>query len=92
MPRRWRTSKSFPPIRNSRTNPKFWKAIALAASYLGNHNEAQQAYEKILKNGFQPVMALNLAELYIVQNRFEDALKLLVNDGFKQSKDTFIRL
>ncbi len=71
--------------------PEILEGIALATSYLGKLDEAGAAYEKILQAGFQPITALNLAELYIVQNRYADAVKLLENDGFKQSKDVFIR-
>ncbi len=72
-------------------DPQILEGIALATSYLGKLDEARAAYEKILQAGFQPVTALNLAELYIVLNRYPEALKLLENDGFKQSKDAFIR-
>ncbi|OQA84653.1 MAG: photosystem I assembly protein Ycf3 [Lentisphaerae bacterium ADurb.Bin242] len=71
--------------------PEILEGIALATSYLGRLDEARKAYEKILQAGFQPVTALNLSELYIVQNCFSDALKLLANEGFKQSKDIFVR-
>ena len=67
------------------------EAMALAASYLNQHEEAAKAYEAILSKGFQPVASLNLAELYIVMNRYEDALKLLQRKEFYGSTDPFQR-
>ena len=63
----------------------------MVSSALGRHEEAILANEAILKQGFRPVPALNLAELYIVTNRFDKAVELLRHPDFKDQKDPLIQ-
>ena len=72
-------------------DPVFLESVALVTSALGRYDEAVQANEAILKQGFRPVPALNLAELYIVTNQFGKAVELLRHPDFKDQKDPLIQ-
>ena len=72
-------------------DPAFQESMAIVASALGRYDEAIQANEAILKQGFRPVPALNLAELYIVTNQFGKAVELLLHPDFKDQKDPLIQ-
>ena len=72
-------------------DPAFQESLAVTASALGRYDEAVQANEAILKQGFRPVPALNLAELYIVTNQFAKAVELLRHPDFKDQKDPLIQ-
>lgn len=58
-------------------NSDVLESMAAAATYIGNRKMAVQMCEKILKRSFRPVVALNLAELYVVEEQYEMALALL---------------
>ena len=72
-------------------DPVFLESQAIVASSLGRYDEAIQANEAILKQGFRPVPALNLAELYILTNRFDKAVELLRHPDFKDQKEPLIQ-
>lgn len=69
----------------------YMDVYASVSAALGDYSEAVKIYEKMLSGGFQPAAALNLAELYIVADKYEAALRLLGQDGFKDSKDAMVR-
>ena len=71
-------------------DPAFLESAALVTSALGRYDEAIQSNEAILKQGFRPVPALNLAELYIVTNQFGKAVELLRHPDFKDQKEPLI--
>ena len=69
----------------------YMDVYASVSAALGDYSEAVKIYEKMLSGGFQPAAALNLAELYIAADKYEAALRLLGQDGFKDSKDAMVR-
>ena len=72
-------------------DPALQETFANISSALGKYADAVKANEAILKQGFRPVPALNLAELYIVTGRFDKAAELLNHPDFKNQKDLLIR-
>lgn len=69
----------------------YMDVYASVSAALGDYSETIKIYEKMLSGGFQPATALNLAEVYIVADKYESALRLLGQDGFKDSKDVMVR-
>ena len=80
--------KNHPKLEN---DPAFQESFANLSSVLGKYDDAVKANEQILKQGFRPVPALNLSELYIITNQFEKAVELLRHPGFKGLKDPLIQ-
>ena len=68
----------------------FLESWANVCSMLGQYDEAVKANESILKQGFRPVPALNLAELYIITGRSAQAVELLRHPDFKDRKEPLI--
>ena len=68
-------------------DPDILETFANVASALGKYDESIPAYETILKQGFRPVSALNLAELYIITDQFAKAVELLHHPDFQRQKD-----
>jgi len=73
--------------RKNAADPAFLETFANVASALGKYEEGIQANEAALKQGFRPIPALNLAELYIVTNQFEKAVELLHHPDFQQQTE-----
>ena len=71
-------------------DPVFQETFANISSALGKYSDAVKANESILKQGFRPVPALNLAELYIVTDQYDKAVELLGHPDFKGQKDPLI--
>ena len=71
-------------------DPAFLESFANVSSALGKYADAVKANETILKQGFRPVPALNLAELYIVTDQYAKAVKLLQHPDLKNRKDPLI--
>ena len=71
-------------------DPVFQEMFANISSSLGKYADAVKANESILKQGFRPVPALNLSELYIVTEQYDKALELLAHPDFKDQKDPLI--
>ena len=71
-------------------DPVFQETFANISSALGKFSDAVKANESILKQGFRPVPALNLAELYIVTDQYDKAVELLGHPDFKGQKDPLI--
>ena len=71
-------------------DPVFQETFANISSALGKYADAVKANESILKQGFRPVPALNLAELYIVTDQYDKAVELLGHPDFKGQKDPLI--
>ena len=72
-------------------DPAIQETFANISSMLGKYADAVQANEAILKQGFRPVPALNLAELYIVSGQFDKAAELLRHPDLKDRKEPLIR-
>ena len=68
-------------------DPDVLETYANVASALGKFAEAIRSYETALKQGFRPIAALNLSELYIVTNQFEKTVELLHHPDFARQKD-----
>lgn len=58
---------------------------------LGDYSEAARVYNRMLSKGFQMAAALNLAEVYIMADKYEDALRVLGQEGFRDSRDAMAR-
>ena len=71
-------------------DPVIQETYANISSALGKYSDAVKANESILKQGFRPVPALNLAELYIVTDQYDKAVELLGHPDFKGQKDPLI--
>ena len=71
-------------------DPAFLESFANVSSALGKYADAVKANETILKLGFRPVPALNLAELYIVTDQYAKAVKLLQHPDLKNRKEPLI--
>lgn len=71
-------------------DPAFQESFANVSSALGKYDDAVKANEAILKQGFRPVPALNLAELYIVTDQYAKAVKLLQQPDLKNQKEPLI--
>ena len=72
-------------------DPALQEMFANISSALGKYTDAVKANEAILKQGFRPVPALNLAELYIITDQFDKAAELLRHPDFQNQKDPLIR-
>ena len=72
-------------------DPAFQESFANVSSALGKYDDAVKANEAILKQGIRPVPALNLAELYIVTDQYDKAVKLLGHPDLKKQKEPLIR-
>ncbi|MBQ9336027.1 MAG: hypothetical protein IJS14_01865 [Lentisphaeria bacterium] len=72
-------------------NLEFWKSYAGVASLAGDHLEAVKANERVLKKTFDPIFALNLAELYIITDQYDKAIGLLARPEFKEQTGTMER-
>ncbi|MBE6371508.1 MAG: hypothetical protein E7055_05490 [Lentisphaerae bacterium] len=71
-------------------DPAYLESFANVSSALGKYDDAVKANEAILKQGIRPVPALNLAELYIVTDQYDKALKLLGHPDLKKLKEPLI--
>ena len=71
-------------------DPAYQESFANVSSALGKYDDAVKANEAILKQGIRPVPALNLAELYIVTDQYDKALKLLGHPDLKKLKEPLI--
>ena len=71
-------------------DPAFQESFANVSSALGRYDDAVKANEAILKQGIRPVPALNLAELYIVTDQYDKAVKLLGHPDLKKLKEPLI--
>ena len=67
--------------------PEVQEGLAVASSHLDKLDDAEKAYEKLLKKDATPVTQINLAELYIVRGKYAEALKLLDSDTLLRSAD-----
>ena len=72
-------------------DPAFLESFANVSSALGKYADAIKANETILKQGFRPVPALNLAELFIVTDQYAKAVKLLQHQDLKKQKEALIK-
>lgn len=71
--------------------PDVQEGLAIVSSHIGKLDDAEKAYEKLLKKNASPVTQINLAELYIVRGKYEKALKLLDSDTLLRSADKFMK-
>ncbi len=71
--------------------PDVQEGLAIVSSHIGKLDDAEKAYEKLLKKNASPVTQVNLAELYIVRGKYEKALKLLNSDTLLRSADKFMK-
>lgn len=72
-------------------DPVLQESFANISSALGKFDDAVKTNEAILKQGFRPVTALNLAELYIVTDQYVKAVELLQHPDFKGQKEPLIK-
>ena len=72
-------------------DPVVQESFANVCAALGKYADAVSSNEAILKQGFRPVPALNLAELYIVTEQFDKAVELLHHPDFSDRKEPVIR-
>ncbi len=71
-------------------DPVCQEMFANVSSMVGKYDDAIKANEAILKQGFRPVPALNLAELYIITGRYDKAVELLEHPDLKDAKDPLL--
>jgi|GEM_PF-3024028 len=69
----------------------FQETFANVSSMVGKYEDAIKANEAILKQGFRPVPALNLAELYIITDQYDKAIKLLHHPDLKEGNEPLLR-
>ena len=71
--------------------PDVQEGLALVSSHIGKLDEAEKAYEKLLGKSTTPITKINLAELYVVRGKYDQALKLLDSDNLLRSADKFMK-